>query len=101
MKKQIDHLTLAFSFFILSTRFIFIYLKKLPSNTSFFVSILSNCFLCIYYNSNKKTTLLHVLLHEPENLSISHQSSGPYTAFQLHLGLIWKYFYSFISHSMV
>ncbi len=27
---------------------------------------------------------------EPENLSISHQSSGPYTGFQLHLGLISK-----------
>ncbi len=40
------------------------------------------------------------ILLEPENLSISHQSSGPYTGFQLHLGLILKYFYSFISHSM-
>ncbi len=38
---------------------------------------------------------------EPENMSILHQSSGPYTGFQLHLGLILKYFYSFISHSMV
>ncbi len=28
------------------------------------------------------------------------QSSGPYTGFQLHLGLILKYFYSFINHSM-
>ncbi len=36
---------------------------------------------------------------EPENLSISHQSSGPY-GFQLHLGLVLKYFYSFINHSM-
>ncbi len=27
---------------------------------------------------------------EPENLSTSHQSSGPYTGFQLHLGLISK-----------
>ncbi len=41
------------------------------------------------------------ILTKPENLSISHQSSGPYTGFQLHLGLILKYFYSFISHSMV
>ncbi len=29
---------------------------------------------------------------EPEHLSISHQSSGPYTGFQLHLGFILKYF---------
>ncbi len=28
---------------------------------------------------------------EPEHLSISHQSSGPYTGFQLHLGFILKY----------
>ncbi len=41
------------------------------------------------------------ILTRTENLSISHQSSGPYTGFQLHLGLILKYFYSFISHSMV
>ncbi len=46
-------------------------------------------------------TLLPWFWLEPENLSISHQSSGPYTGFQLHLGLILKYFYSFISHSMV
>ncbi len=45
-------------------------------------------------------TLLPGFWLEPENLSISHQSSGPYTSFQLHLGLILKYFYSFISHSM-
>ncbi len=37
---------------------------------------------------------------EPEHLSISHQSSGPYTGFQLHLGLILKYLYSFINLSM-
>ncbi len=36
---------------------------------------------------------------EPEYLSISHQSSGPYNGFQLHLELILKYFYSFINHS--
>ncbi len=41
------------------------------------------------------------ILTRTRNLSISHQSSGPYTGFQLHLGLILKYFYSFISHSMV
>ncbi len=46
-------------------------------------------------------TLLPGFWLEPENLSTSHQSSGPYTGFQLHLGLILKYFYSFISHSMV
>ncbi len=46
-------------------------------------------------------TLLPGFWLEPENLSISHQSSGPYTGFQLHLGLILKYFYSFINHSMV
>ncbi len=45
-------------------------------------------------------TLLPGFWLEPENLSISHQSSGPYTGFQLYLGLILKYFYSFISHSM-
>ncbi len=45
-------------------------------------------------------TLLPGFCLEPENLSISHQSSGPYTGFQLHLGLILKYFYSFINHSM-
>ncbi len=45
-------------------------------------------------------TLLPGFWLEPENLSISHQSSGPYTGFQLHLGLILKYFYSFIIHSM-
>ncbi len=45
-------------------------------------------------------TLLPGFWLEPENLSISHQSSDPYTGFQLHLGLILKYFYSFISHSM-
>ncbi len=45
-------------------------------------------------------TLLPGFWLEPENLSISHQSSGPYTGFQLHLGLILKYFYSFINHSM-
>ncbi len=38
-------------------------------------------------------TLLPGFWLEPENLSISHQSSGPYTGFQLHLGLILKYFY--------
>ncbi len=38
-------------------------------------------------------TLLPEYCLEPENLSISHQSSGPYTGFQLHLGLILKYFY--------
>ena len=43
-------------------------------------------------------TLLPGFWLEPENLSISHQSSGPYTGFQLHLGLILKYFYSYISH---
>ncbi len=37
---------------------------------------------------------------EPENLIISHQYSGPYTGFQLHLGLILKNFYLFINHSM-
>ncbi len=46
-------------------------------------------------------TLLPGFWLEPENLSISHQSSGPYTGFQLHLGLILKYFYSFINHSVV
>ncbi len=35
-------------------------------------------------------TLLPGFWLEPENLSISHQSSGPYTGFQLHLGLIFK-----------
>ncbi len=45
-------------------------------------------------------TLLPGFWLEPENLSTSHQSSGPYTGFQLHLGLIWKYFYLFIKHSM-
>ncbi len=30
------------------------------------------------------------------DLSISHQSSGPYTGFQLHLGLILINFFSFI-----
>ncbi len=40
-------------------------------------------------------TLLPRFWLEPENLSISHQSSGPYTGFQLHLGLVLKYFYSF------
>ncbi len=45
-------------------------------------------------------TLLPGFWLEPENLSISHQSSGPYTGFQLHLGLIVKYFYSSISRSM-
>ncbi len=45
-------------------------------------------------------TLLPGFWLEPDNLSISHQSSGPYTGFQLHLGLILKYFYSFINHSM-
>ncbi len=49
---------------------------------------------------NSSRTLLPGFWLEPENLSISHQSSGPYTGFQLHLGLILKYFYSFISHSM-
>ncbi len=38
-------------------------------------------------------TLLPGFWLEPENLSTSHQSSGPYTGFQLHLGLILKYFY--------
>ncbi len=46
-------------------------------------------------------TLLPGFWLEPENLNISHQSSGPYTGFQLHLGLILKYFYSFLNHSMV
>ncbi len=45
-------------------------------------------------------TLLPGFWLEPENLSTSHQSSGPYTGFQLHLGLILKYFYSFINNSM-
>ncbi len=45
-------------------------------------------------------TLLPGFWLEPENLSRSHQSSGPYTGFQLHLGVILKYFYSFINHSM-
>ncbi len=45
-------------------------------------------------------TLLPGFWLEPENLSISHQSSGRYTGFQLHLGLILKYFNSFINHSM-
>ncbi len=44
---------------------------------------------------------LQLIQNAAENLSTSHQSSGPYTGFQLHLGLILKYFYSFISHSMV
>ncbi len=34
------------------------------------------------------------------DLSISHQSSGPYTGFQLHLGLILIIFFSFINHLM-
>ncbi len=33
-------------------------------------------------------TLLPGFWLEPENMSTSHQSSGPYTGFQLHLGLI-------------
>ncbi len=45
-------------------------------------------------------TLLPGFWLEPENLSISRQSSGPYTGYRLHLGLILKYFYSFINHSM-
>ncbi len=45
-------------------------------------------------------TLLPGYWLEPENLSISHQSSGPYTGFQLHLGLILKYLYSFIYISL-
>ncbi len=45
-------------------------------------------------------TLLHGFWLEPEHLSTSHQSSGPYTGFQLHSGFILKYFYSFINHSM-
>ncbi len=48
-----------------------------------------------------KKTIRQLQLIQNANLSISHQSSGPYTGFQLHLGLILKYFYSFISHSMV
>ncbi len=39
--------------------------------------------------SSSKTLLPGYWL-KPENLSISHQSSGPYTGFQLHLGLILK-----------
>ncbi len=34
------------------------------------------------------------------DLSISHQSSGPYTGLQLHLGLILIIFFSFINHLM-
>ncbi len=45
-------------------------------------------------------TLLPEFWLEPENLRISHQSSAPYTGFQLHLGLILKYFYSFINYSV-
>ncbi len=37
-------------------------------------------------------TLLPWFWLEPDNQSTSHQSSGPYTGFQLHLGLILKYF---------
>ncbi len=48
-----------------------------------------------------KKTIRQLQLIQNANLSISHQSSGPYTGFQLHLGLILKYFYLFISHSMV
>ncbi len=44
-------------------------------------------------------TLLPGFWLQPENLSISHQSSGPYTGFQLYSELILKYFYSFINHS--
>jgi len=36
----------------------------------------------------------------PENMNISHQSSGLYTGSHLHLGLILKYYYWYISHSM-
>ncbi len=45
---------------------------------------------------NSSRTLLPGFWLEPENLSTSHQSSGPYTGLQLHSGLILKYFYSFI-----
>ncbi len=45
-------------------------------------------------------TLLPGSWLQPENMSISHQSSGPYTGFQLHLRLILKYFYLFINHSI-
>ncbi len=45
-------------------------------------------------------TLLPGYWLEPENLSISHQSSGPYTGFQVNLGLILKHVYLFINHSM-
>ncbi len=45
-------------------------------------------------------TLLPGFWLELDNQSTSHQSSGPYIGFQLHLGLILKYFYSFINHSM-
>ncbi len=51
-------------------------------------------------SSSSSRTLLPGYWLKPENLSISHQSSGPYTGFQLHLGLILKLVYLLINHSM-
>ncbi len=75
---------------------------------SFFITLLSRegentqHTLCIIGDVKFGLDLSDGLLFwlEPENLSISHQSSALYTGFQLHLGLILKYFYSFINHSM-
>jgi len=36
----------------------------------------------------------------PQNMNISHQSSGLYTGSQLHLGLVLKYYYWYIYHLM-
>jgi len=45
-------------------------------------------------------TLLPGFWAEPENMNISHQSSGLYIGSPLHLGLILKYYYWYINHSM-
>ncbi len=74
--------------------------KQLYRKLSFY-NIFIYCRNLIYLTYDiYNRTLLPGFCIEPENLSISHQSSGPYTGFQLHLGLIVKYFYSFINHSM-
>ncbi len=67
---------------------------------AFITSRVDYCNGLTSYSCSSSRTLLPGFCLEPENLSISHQSSGPYTGFQLHLGLILKHFYLLINHSM-
>ncbi len=92
-------LVISWSFRHIQMSFLFRFLSQWPSFCFCFLSFMASLAQFKTFllrrpldSCSSSRTLLPGFWLEPEHLSISHQSSGPYTGLQLQLELILKYF---------